>query len=264
MPSPRAVTGLRIFCAALCFICCNTVRAAERASDALDALVAAYPDALARHDGTFLYWKDGTRMPVGAAEPEKSFEQRLRAPSILDQFHQRYPAGAPVDGAGQGFRSRALSQRSVLSQALRRLPARRSHAAPDIGSLVSQGPHGESHQAARRRRAAGEGRGRHRQAARGGQASRLSDRRHICMPHRARYRPDQRARLCGGDRSQPEGFRLLGLGAESRQEPRYRNRMPLEIVEIFERHGFIWGGRWYHYDTMHFEYRPELLPGARR
>ena len=39
----------------------------------------------------------------------------------------------------------------------------------------------------------------------------------------------------------------------------YRNRMPQEIVDIFERHGFIWGGKWYHYDTMHFEYRPELL-----
>jgi len=39
----------------------------------------------------------------------------------------------------------------------------------------------------------------------------------------------------------------------------YRNRMPAEIVEIFERHGFIWGGKWYHFDTMHFEYRPELL-----
>ena len=39
----------------------------------------------------------------------------------------------------------------------------------------------------------------------------------------------------------------------------YRNRMPPEIVDIFERHGFIWGGKWYHYDTMHFEYRPELL-----
>jgi hypothetical protein len=35
--------------------------------------------------------------------------------------------------------------------------------------------------------------------------------------------------------------------------------MPLEIIDIFERHGFIWGGKWYHYDTMHFEYRPELL-----
>ena len=39
----------------------------------------------------------------------------------------------------------------------------------------------------------------------------------------------------------------------------YKNRIPWEIVEIFERHGFIGGGKWYHYDTMHFEYRPELL-----
>ncbi len=41
---------------------------------------------------------------------------------------------------------------------------------------------------------------------------------------------------------------------------RYQNNIPHEIVEIFEKHGFIWGGKWYHYDTMHFEYRPELLP----
>ena len=40
---------------------------------------------------------------------------------------------------------------------------------------------------------------------------------------------------------------------------RYENRIPIEIVEVFEKHGFIWGGRWYHYDTMHFEYRPEFL-----
>ena len=40
---------------------------------------------------------------------------------------------------------------------------------------------------------------------------------------------------------------------------KYENKIPLEIVEVFEKHGFIWGGRWYHYDTMHFEYRPELL-----
>ena len=39
----------------------------------------------------------------------------------------------------------------------------------------------------------------------------------------------------------------------------YKNRIPLEMVAIFEKHGFIWGGKWYHYDTMHFEYRPELL-----
>jgi len=40
---------------------------------------------------------------------------------------------------------------------------------------------------------------------------------------------------------------------------KYQNRIPQTIVDIFERHGFIWGGKWYHYDTMHFEYRPELF-----
>lgn len=40
---------------------------------------------------------------------------------------------------------------------------------------------------------------------------------------------------------------------------KYENQIPLEIVKVFEKHGFVWGGRWYHYDTMHFEYRPELL-----
>ncbi|WP_288318428.1 M15 family metallopeptidase [Xylanibacter caecicola] len=39
----------------------------------------------------------------------------------------------------------------------------------------------------------------------------------------------------------------------------YKNRIPLELVRVFEKHGFVWGGRWYHYDTMHFEYRPEQL-----
>lgn len=39
----------------------------------------------------------------------------------------------------------------------------------------------------------------------------------------------------------------------------YKNSIPLEIVEIFEKYGFIWGGSWKHFDTMHFEYRPELI-----
>jgi len=39
----------------------------------------------------------------------------------------------------------------------------------------------------------------------------------------------------------------------------YRNQIPLKLVSIFEKYGFIWGGNWKHYDTMHFEYRPELL-----
>ncbi len=37
----------------------------------------------------------------------------------------------------------------------------------------------------------------------------------------------------------------------------YRNKLPFEIVIIFDRHGFIWGGKWYHDNTMHFEYRAD-------
>jgi hypothetical protein len=39
----------------------------------------------------------------------------------------------------------------------------------------------------------------------------------------------------------------------------YKNRIPMAIVAAFEKYGFIWGGKWYHFDTMHFEYRPELI-----
>jgi hypothetical protein len=39
------------------------------------------------------------------------------------------------------------------------------------------------------------------------------------------------------------------------------DRLPDELIAIFEKHGFIWGGNWYHYESLHFEYRPELLPG---
>jgi hypothetical protein len=46
------------------------------------------------------------------------------------------------------------------------------------------------------------------------------------------------------------------------QKGGWKNSVPQEIVDAFESEGFIWGGRWYHFDTMHFEYRPELLDGS--
>ncbi len=42
-----------------------------------------------------------------------------------------------------------------------------------------------------------------------------------------------------------------------------RRDFPIEIIQAFEKHGFVWGGKWYHYDTMHFEFRPEILASAR-
>jgi hypothetical protein len=42
-----------------------------------------------------------------------------------------------------------------------------------------------------------------------------------------------------------------------------RKNWPTAIIETFERHGFIWGGKWSHFDTMHFEYRPEIIAYAK-
>ena len=52
-------------------------------------------------------------------------------------------------------------------------------------------------------------------------------------------------------------------GAGETDAVAYRNRIPSRIVEVFEKHGFISGTKWYHYDTMHFEFRPDRLLYAR-
>lgn len=38
-----------------------------------------------------------------------------------------------------------------------------------------------------------------------------------------------------------------------------RHMPPEPFIEAFERRGFIWGGKWFYFDTIHFEYRPEIL-----
>jgi hypothetical protein len=34
---------------------------------------------------------------------------------------------------------------------------------------------------------------------------------------------------------------------------------PELFIEAFENHGFVWGGKWFYFDSIHFEYRPEIL-----
>src|SRR5262245_53481387 len=42
----------------------------------------------------------------------------------------------------------------------------------------------------------------------------------------------------------------------------WKHSVPQALVDAFEAEKFVWGGRWYHYDTMHFEYRPELFDSS--
>jgi hypothetical protein len=38
-----------------------------------------------------------------------------------------------------------------------------------------------------------------------------------------------------------------------------RYHPPEKVIKIFESYGFVWGGKWVQFDTMHFEYRPEVF-----
>ena len=52
------------------------------------------------------------------------------------------------------------------------------------------------------------------------------------------------------ERSRNDNWMLVPLDA--------RWKPPDTVIEAFEKEGFVWGGKWALYDTMHFEYRPEL------
>jgi hypothetical protein len=232
---------------------------AQSTNAALDALVAAYPDFLVRHDGSAIYWRDGTRMPVGGGD-HKSFDQLLRNASILDQFHLRYPRGALAKPPGINddpgrFRNEAFFDKMYGNchrgqvrphlVAIRWLP--RTWGKKILVTRIN------------------------------GVASRLAaiSAEIDALPARIKRAAypiagvsSCRAVADTGKPSMHSYAAAIDLNVrfsdywrwqrKTRLIP-YRNRMPQQIVDIFERHGFIWGGKWYHYDTMHFEYRPELL-----
>lgn len=56
--------------------------------------------------------------------------------------------------------------------------------------------------------------------------------------------------------------RIIGSGPGADGSKRL-NTYPSEISEVFEKHNFIWGGKWGHFDIMHYEYRPEIILKAR-
>ncbi len=35
--------------------------------------------------------------------------------------------------------------------------------------------------------------------------------------------------------------------------------VPDKVVRTFEHYGFVWGGKWFNWDLVHFEYRPDIL-----
>ena len=233
--------------------------AAARAAS-IDDLVRAYPDALAGFDGADLIWRDGTRMPVGSLRPAASMEAQLRNGSILEQLRLAYPVRLPLPAAPDEdpgrVRNKAFFDKMYGD-------CRSGQVAPKLVQVVWL-PTTWGHtvgitsvNGVDRRLAA---------VSRELDALPAGDKRYLYPPggtYACRSVADtgQTSMHAWGAAidinpafSNYWFWRRSAAGTAT-----YANRVPLTVVAIFERHGFIWGGRWAHFDTMHFEYRPELL-----
>ncbi len=248
------------FIIALALLAGATAVLAQNDLSALDRLVAAYPDALAGHAGNVLRWRDGTVMPLSEGDKDKTFAEMLRHASIADQLRIPYPRGPldkppAVDADPGRFRNAAFFAKIYGD-------CKTGEVAPHLVSIrwlpktwgkpisVTAVNHVDE-----------------RLRAVSAEIDTLPEPiKRAAYPIAGTYKCRAVA-----DTGQPSAH-SYGIAIDLNTaysdywfwRPhggfiRYRNRMPQQIVEIFEKHGFIWGGKWYHFDTMHFEFRPELL-----
>ena len=222
-------------------------------------MVRAYPEALSGFDGANLIWRDGTQMPVGQEHPGGSDQDVLRQASIADQLASRYPAEAPLlpphDDPGRA-RNQAFFDKMYGD-------CRAGQVAPKLVRVVWL-PRTWGHTVSI---TSVNGVDRALEAVSRELDDLPPEDRKYLYPIAGTYncRPvagtEQTSMHSWGaaidiNTTYSDYWRWSRSGGDA---PPYRNRIPPEIVAVFERHGFIWGGRWQHFDTMHFEYRPELL-----
>lgn len=224
--------------------------------DGLKKLLKAYPDFLIRGDAEKLYWKDGTTM-VWDDNRKKSHDEKLDDPDLEDMMSQEYKAGRdwenppPKDFEPGRIRYEPFfrkmyggSETEVRSNLAVIVWIPGIADAKVLVSIVNG--------VDEKFKAVGE------------ELAELAPEFHKYINKTAgtfNYRV-----IAGTDRMSAHSY---GIAIDINtaysdywqwdKKMRYKNKIPMEIVEVFERHGFIWGGKWYHYDTMHFEYRPELL-----
>jgi D-alanyl-D-alanine carboxypeptidase len=233
---------------------------AEAPSRGMAAFIEAYPEQLSRIDGGDLIWRDGTRMPVNDGRGTKPHAAMLAAPDIKDMLATAYPSGtmsAPPERDVDPGRARNVAFFNKM-----------------YGDCTTGGVTAQLVEVVWLPRKWGKTL---KATAINGVADKLAavSRELDALPTAfdAYLIPPAGTYVCrliaGTTRVSAHGYGIAidlatarsdyWLWANPSDGSVYRNRMPPEIVAIFEKYGFIWGGKWYHYDTMHFEYRPELL-----
>jgi D-alanyl-D-alanine carboxypeptidase len=230
----------------------------------IKALVSAYSKFIDRVEGNDLVWKDGTRMHIDDGGKSKSLDQLLSDPDIKDMFSMTYPAdkkGIPPD---PNFDPGRIRYTPLFLKMYGDCGTAKANA-NDVVWLPNR--YGKRIQFTVINGAAAE-------------LQKVSNELDELPSRFLEYiRPLQGTYNCRPiaetNRPSPHSFGIaIDLAAAhadywlwSKPNPSghiaYKNQIPWEIVAVFEKHGFIWGGKWYHFDTMHFEYRPEILMNAK-
>jgi hypothetical protein len=227
----------------------------------LDRLISAYPMWIASRSGNYLILQNGSQLQISDGKSNKSFNELIEHPDIDDMFYVQYPDGKsphqpPKDFDPGRVRYDPLfrgmygdcSKGEVTSKlkTIDWLPAHRGGKISITGvNDVDKALEAISHE-----------------------LDQLPPEfQKFLMPTGGTYncRP-----VAGSNVRSAHGYGIaIDLNVEQSDYWRWskgadslvwKNRMPVAIVRVFEKHKFIWGGNWYHFDTMHFEYRPELFP----
>lgn len=230
-------------------------------------LLRAYPAVLETIRGNDLLWRDGTRMPVRLHPADRTLAAQVAEPDLAAQTAQTYPRGSCRFPAPHGSDPGRIRFTPFFARMYGATPAAVERNLKPVdwptrrpgGTIAFNVVNGAADALAR--------------VAQDLQALPRDMHRFFDRPAGGYYW----RRIAGTDRLSAHAFGIaidinLDMSDYWRDEvpgmvgepadwrpTRPRNRIPQVIVDIFERAGFIWGGKWHHYDTMHFEYRPELL-----
>lgn len=247
----------------------------------VQALINAYPDHLAGFDGENLIWKDGTKMPFGEGWPGKPPQELLDRPDIADMFHWPYVFDGTASPASEESDPGRVRNEAFFAKMYGDCRKRPAGACANV-KCASNAPlktvlwvpkfSGGSMQAAsvngvddklrlisQELEALGSSFAKYLVPSGGSYVPR-------CIAGTTRLSVHSFG-IAVDINPQYGGYWQYGLPhSMSEEQVRekhislvYKNRIPIEIVKVFEKHGFIWGGNWYHFDGMHFEYRPEFL-----
>jgi hypothetical protein len=232
---------------------------------ALATLVKAYPDFLDRVDGNDLVWKDGTRQRIDDGKALKTFEAMLNEPDIKDMFAMTYPAGDKGLAPAVNFDPGRIRYMPLFVKMYG--DCQKSNLVADAANVVwLRRKYGKTVKFSKINGAA---------AALqkvSDELDQLPDRfleylrplqgTYNCRPIAGTNRPSAHRFGIAIDIAAAHSHYWQWSKPDANGRIGYKNEIPWEIVRGFEKHGFIWGGKWYHYDTMHFEYRPEVLMNA--